>query len=59
MVGIGIGDGANASFMDSIVSQPANENTFVINSYAKLDDIVDEVGYDICQVRPRCPICEI
>ena len=50
MVGIGIGDGANASFMDSIVSQPANENTFVINSYAKLDDIVDEVGYDICQV---------
>ena len=43
--------------MDSIVSQPASENMFNIATYSKLEDIVDEVGYDICQVREEffCP----
>ena len=36
--------------MASIVSQPAEENAFSVSSYEKLNDIVDEIGYDICQV---------
>ena len=51
MVGVGIGENANSAYMNSIVSQPTDENVFNINSYEKLEDIVDEIGYDICQVK--------
>lgn len=50
VVGVGIGENANSAYMNSIVSQPTDENVFNINSYEKLEDIVDEIGYDICQV---------
>jgi len=50
VVGVGIGEEADDRFMASIVSQPAEENAFSVSSYEKLNDIVDEIGYDICQV---------
>lgn len=50
VVGVGIGENVNKNYLSSIVSKPTDENLFHVDTYEKLEDIVDEVGYDICQV---------
>lgn len=43
----------NKNYLSSIVSKPTDENLFHVDTYEKLEDIVDEVGYDICQVTKK------
>lgn len=50
VVAVGIGENVENSSLSSIASLPSDENVFTVRDFTELSNVVDEVGYDICQV---------
>ena len=55
VVAVGIGSDVDNSSLSSIASLPSDENVFTVADFSGLSDVVDEVGYDICQVKISFP----